>query len=113
METTFIQKQIADSYYIKHPSCGWAVFMISETGDFMVNSDFGTSTFAWRHSGGKGLSEIKQFLTELNEDYWKGKLEYNLNYMGCKKSQIKNFLNHIWPAFEYLQGQLKIELQNK
>lgn len=107
MESNIIQ-QLAESYYISHPEHSYAIFQISEKGDFAINSDYGISSFAWRSFGqGQTMDEFKKFLISLDEHYWKGKMQYNLNYMQANKSNITAFLNHVYPLFKDFQKHLK------
>ena len=110
METKVL-KQEAEAYYISHPQYSYAIFSIGEKGDLFINGDWGQSNFAWRSFGAEqNLIEFKKFLIGLNEDYWKGKMEYNLNYMQVKKQVIKHFVENTWPLFQLLQEELKNQL---
>lgn len=106
-----INKQESESYYISHPDHSFAIFAISENGDLFINGDWGQSNFAWRSYGAeKSLEAFKRFLVGLNEDYWKGKMQYNLGFMDVKKIVVKNFVDHTWPLFKILQDHIKENL---
>lgn len=109
MELT-IKKDASESYFIRHPEFSYAIFSISETGDLMINSDWGQSNFAWRSFGEVGMANFKQFLSELNEGYWKIKMEYNMSYLKCPKAVINHFTKNVWPIFQILQAEFKKEL---
>jgi hypothetical protein len=103
-----INQQASESYYISHPEHSFAIFAISENGDLFINGDWGQSNFAWRSYGvEKSLTAFKAFLCDLDEGYWKGKMQYNLGYMDVKKIVVKNFVEHTWPLFQILQQHIK------
>src|SRR4051812_2767048 len=110
METTVIKSK-SESYFIRHPQHSYAIFSISENGDLMCNSDYGQANFSWRSFGDTGLENFKKFLTELDEGYWKGKMDYNFSYMGVKKMVVNNFTKNVWPLFQLLCEEFKKELQ--
>lgn len=107
-----IIKQEAESYYISDPQHSFANFAISAQGDLFINGDWGQSNFAWRsYAAEKSLESFKSFLADLNEDYWKSKMEYNLGFMDVKKRVVENFVDHTWPLFQILQQHLKEQAQ--
>lgn len=107
-----ITKQASESYYISHPDHSFAIMAITENGDLFINGNWGQSNFAWRSYGSeKSLEAFKEFLVDLNEGYWKGKMQYNLGYMDVKKVVVKNFVEHTWPLFQLLQDELKKQLK--
>lgn len=105
-EITLI-KSDAQTYYIRHPEHSYAIFMINDKGDLMINSDWGISCYAWRSYAGT----FKQFLIDLNESYWKQKMQYNLNAITRRipKRDLDRFTDNVWPIFQELQKILKSE----
>lgn len=103
-----VKIQVAQQYYIKSRKHSWAIFMVSEVGDLMINSDWGICNFGWRSFGGS----FKEFLVGLEESYWKGKMEYNLNNYGVPKKFQKRTVDNVYHLFAILQTVLKEEIAN-
>lgn len=109
-----VTTQQAQQYYVTHPNHSFAMFCISEAGDLFVNGDYGQSNFAWRSFNsrdGKTLKSFKEFLCSIEEGYWKGKMEHNMNFMEIKKGRVRAFVDNTWPLFKLLQEHLKSELK--
>jgi len=103
-----ISKLESETYYLDHPKHSYAIMTITSKGDFMVNSDWGFGSYAWR-SCGSTLNEVKDFLSSLDEGYFKGKMQHNFQYMGVKKIFIKKFVDNLWPIFQDLQKEFKFQ----
>ncbi len=100
-----IKKNNAESWYISTPEHSYAIFCITDEGDLMINSDWGMSCFAWRSFGPR---PFKEFLSKVNESYWKGKMGTQAHsYMGIKRTAVKQFVDNVWPLFQILQTELK------
>jgi len=99
-------KNKAESYYINHPTQSFAIIMINEVGDLMINSDWGILNNAWRQAN----PDFKTFLAGLDEGYWKQKMSYNLNNMRFPKKEVKRTVDNVWPIFVVFQDLLKREL---
>lgn len=104
-----VEKQLADAYHIDSMKHSWAVIMVSEKGDLMINSDYGNFAYAWRSYGGK---EFKHFLTTINIDYLIGKLETSANYLKSGKPyrMPKYIQDAMAEYFNLLKEQLKSEI---
>lgn len=100
----------ARSYTLKTESGNWlGQIVLTDDGMFSAVTDYGNMSFAWRHFGDR---DFRQFLIELNVDYFGGKMYQGMAYMIYGKKYEKacdRFSKEILPP---LQKILKDELSN-
>lgn len=65
--TTRVQKDIAETYHINHPTASYGIFCFNSNGDLFLNSDWGFYCYPWRGYG-KDTS-FKDFLRGCSADY--------------------------------------------
>jgi len=102
-----MERQSAESFYLRHEKYSWALFCITEKGDLFINSDWGTFGTAWRSFG----ADFKEFLISINTDYLIGNLEQNIN-MSLRPSRPyrikKAQAEAISELFKMFQDNLKL-----
>ena len=78
------KKGAGETFTIRHRTESWAVFFINQDGDLFIESDWGYWTFSWRAFGGG----FKQFLTQLEPEYFFDKLLFNHNQWGKGRNKV-------------------------
>jgi hypothetical protein len=85
--------------------------ILTEDGMFSAVTDYGNFAFAWRYTSQK---DFRQFLTEINFDYFAGKMQVSLSYCVPITKKIESaclrFAEKILPA---LQLALTAELDKE
>lgn len=96
------------SYTLRNESGNWlGQVVLTEDGMFASVTDWGNLSYAWRSFGN---GDFREFLTELNTDYFGSKLYTGMAYIlyGKKcEAACKRFAEKILPA---LQKALREEL---
>lgn len=107
-----IEKQNAEAYYIRHEKYSWAQIVITDKGDFMINSDYGAWATAWRHFG----DNFKEFIVNLNAEYVASNFEStaNMSLRPARRYRVrKEQLEAIAAYLAVLQEQLRKELSTE
>lgn len=102
-------KVTAKSYTLYTESGQWlAQVVLTSDGMFASVTDYGNFSFAWRNYGPENF---RQFLCQLNTDYFATKMSTGMSYVAYGKKIDKAcevFANKILPA---LQKVLEAELE--
>ncbi len=112
METTYkVNRQVADSYYIRHDKHSYAYFYITPTGQMFVDSDWGHYCFSWNAFGPESF---KHFIVTMGADYFIGKLEKSYYEMkGARAKFGERTAEALRTLFGCLQTELKQELASR
>lgn len=96
------------SYTLKTPEGHWlGQVVLTSDGMFSAVTDYGNFGFAWRSAG---KEDFRKFMSEINKEYFAGKMYIGINYI-CNSKQVEKrcatFAEKILPP---LQDVLKQEL---
>lgn len=102
------KKITTESYTLYNKQGGWlGQVILTSDGAFMSITDYGNFNYAWRNFG---IKNFKEFLCNLNIDYFATKMSEGMSYVAYGKKIDKaaeRFSEKILPA---LQEVLKKEL---
>lgn len=82
-ESVTVVVDYANTIFISHPTSSYAVFCFNHSGDFFVNSDWGSFFYIWRNYGKE--NPFVKFLAQTNTEYLMNKLEMSYREMTNKK----------------------------
>lgn len=103
----------AKSYTLKTDNGAWlGQIVLTSDGSFMSISDYGNFSYAWRHHG---EDDFRQFLIELDKDYFAGKMYQGMSYVAYGKkieAACNRFAEKILPTLQKVLKE-EVDAENK